>query len=1530
MVRFTATLSVGCWQEVSYLSNQQKRVIMSAKTFGPRFIPSDFIGPLATHYPDRADLFQQLVGSLFKEIFSQRASLSATKGKDGAIDVFVEKVSDDDELFLDLYFPLIVECKEHDDTLDGVVKNIFSARDKLLQKLAQHAESGWDGDYQPWKNTRGYLYCVSAVLKQDVRERLTNSIRDFFLQNPNQFSPPIENILVRDWNDIAELLNRYPRLADMWLGTDLPCILGYDDYKKTLSGFKSYLMEDNLPFVFPDKNDPADPQNIYEFLSNESEKPGILLIGAGGSGKTRTCFEVATIAHNNGWRVLHVMSEEPQITLSILQDIVLQGKTKTLLVIDYLDKMGALDFGAIKSRLIPEATGRGIQVSLLANARPAMLQKIPSGNDALFEKRTLDITSRSLAIASKIQASIAPKALLKLGQEKISELCGNRPIIGMFIARELERYAQENRLTDTIIFGFRQGDLKGWIRKRLEEDKLLEYDVSHPLVPSKPQKIMISVAAAFAATPLQKSEIVSVIEKTLVQSLYEGDADEIAPQIVDSLIQFGWLEDNGFEVVTAHDVITDELLESTLYDDYQSVRPDSVIDTVLVSALLIPRVFGRFSVSLDRIIGQKISDGLAETELLKTLSKWLFTNAGSIGEAFQGSDVDEVSYALGAVITSFAWKDTVIDIWDQLINPWLTINACAPEVRHLLYRGLKGLPFGKADIVEKIAKDWLDVNLKSIDASYVLAPLIGREDLSLNIDAVITQSMQWLEKYGSNADAMFVLTELLKLEEQNVHFGEVITQSMQWLEKHGSNAEARFILTELLKREDQNAFFGEVITQSMQWLEKYGRSVEAEFVLTGLLKRENLKGNDDKVITQSMQWLEKHGSNAEARFILTELLKREDQNAFFGEVITHSMQWLETHGSNEEARFVLKELLKRENLKGKDDKVITHSMKWLETHGSSAEADFVLKELLLRQDLNGHLEEVIAHSLHWLKKYGVILDAQFVLKELLKEADLRGHEEEVVIQSMQWLEKHGNSAHADFVLKELLKREDQNPHFFAVISHSMQWLEKHVSSAEADFILKELLKREDVEGNFGEVIKHSLKWLENYGCGAEAGFVLKELLKRSDLKGHEAAVIGVSMQWLEKHKSRPEARFLLTELLKREKQAESQGHMEELIKHSMLWLEQHDIILEAGFVLTELLKRVKQAELKGYKEELIKHSMQWLEEHDVILAAGFVLTELLKRVKQAESQVHKEELIKHSVRWLEKHDVSVEAEFVLTELLKRNDLVHFGADYSRLSLKWVEKHGSSLEARFVLTELLKRGELRSHEADVIGMSIQWLGNHGHIESAEFVLTGLLKRDDLKSYFEEVIKHSLQWLEKHGISAKAGFVLQSVLKRQDLDQYAELAIKYAIIWLEKNVGRDTACFVIAPLLWQKNLRINTELIIDYAIIWLEKYGLTRNAGYIFFPLLYRQDMGDKKQLIANRSCDWLRMYNNPDLKNVISVLRLLLCNTGVSDGVWRELANYFFGWLDHHKVSLDSKFIDALRDRSHCLTDEERGLLIREK
>jgi hypothetical protein len=985
------------------------------------------------------------------------------------------------ETFMGLPFPLIVECKDHDDNLGNVVRNVEAGWTRVQEKLSRQATEGWIGTYQPWKRARGYLYCISAVLPhQQAREELGASISGFFSALSASQKPSIEQSRVLDWSDLHPLFNELPRLCDAWLGVGLEGLVGHNDYEAGLTGFREYLRQDKLPYLYPSLANLTHPEKILADLTQEAGSGGIMIVGAGGVGKTRVCFEVAKLANQQGWRVLHVIPGEPAVTTAELGDIVLRGNTRILLVFDYLDQIGGIDWGTVRHRLMPNAKLRSLHLALLANARPGILQHRNKDRDSLFRKVDLVLTDQREQIAAHMQATLAPKASAILGMTRVLELCGNRPIIGMFIARELERYAGAGTLDETVASRLRGGDLQGWIRKRFQEDRLLP-EGTEELLPPTPRPVMTAAAAALSASPLRSNELVTVIEMTLA-ACGEPEAVENAPLLLSSLFRSGWIEPRGIELDAPHNVVADELLELTLCDrDWQTVRPGQE-EKVLVSALHSPRVMGRFSVSLDRVLGQpEFPEALGE-RFRETVSRWLVRHADTIGRKLTTSDPDEVSYALGAVVTGVALGSATLNNWDALVAPWLLQSSRKREARHLLYRGLKHLPAGKSDQLIDIALGWLNAHPALLEATFVLAPLLARHDLGDRAQDAVTAALVWLAENPTAIEAKFFFNRLLARQDLGDRAQDVITATLRWLTENPTVLEARFVLQPLLARQDLGERAQDAVTAALRWLEENPTVFEAGFVLQFLLARQDLEERAQDAVTAAFGWLAENPTVLQAGYVLPPLLARQDLGERGKDAVKAALRWLTENPTVLQAGYVLPPLLARKKY---IQEVVTAALRWLERHFETQDAEFVLGKML-GSNLLSKVQRVpcIRLAIYRINKAISTPEVSFLLKYILKEKYLSDTDKEQALTlALEWLRRHSSEREIDFVFKKLLRNSKIEDSVWREVSdYAFAWLRRTTLADDRDHTLNSLMTRTRLltleEKNF--LRDDAIRWLDAF------------------------------------------------------------------------------------------------------------------------------------------------------------------------------------------------------------------------------------------------------------------------------------------------------------------------------------------------------------------------------------------------------------------------------------------------------------------
>jgi hypothetical protein len=986
-----------------------------------------------------------------------RVSVAPTKGRDGAIDAFVEE-GDGSAALADLTAPQIIECKYHDDQLPGVQANVRAGWSRVAEKLTRQAGLGWPGAFQPWRRTRSYVYCVSAVLaNQQERDKLQNAISTCFEALPADQRPPIEAIRILDWGDLRHWLDTLPRVADGWLGTSLPLVPSHGEYCASLTGFRRYLQPEVLPFIAPEEGANTQPEAILSRLEALAGSGGVLLKGVGGVGKTRTALEVGHRAEAKGWRVLHALPGEPGVTVEELREVLLSGSAPTLLVFDYLDQMPNLDLGSLLGRLLPEAQRRGIRLALLANMRPAALRQGNGARDTLFKKEnwlSLEPSAQQkLQINDSVLDRLAPRAVGLLGKERVRELCGTRPILALFIAVELERRALAGSLAWAIGANMRGGDLLGWLRRRMVEDKLV-VEEGMDFLPPEPTPQLIAAAAMLAAAPLVRE---AMVEVGRTASREAGGAEaRLAEKTLTGLLQLGWLEDIGLELVAAHDVVADEVLAEVLWDQVDDNLREWVLPWCLAPARGCARVLGRYATALSRLLGAE--ETKADAALGAQANQWLRKEAAGLGQALAATEASESAYALGALVSLPIWAGESVANWHPLVAPWLASHGLHLAARHLLYKGLRSIPTNAAPDLLDAAMTWCARYLDLSLASYGLGPLLGRDDLGGHAAKAIDLALGWLERFHQAEEARYVIPSLLGRTELGDREPEAIDFALGWLENFQQAPEAKFVLQPLLERTDLGEQAPQAIQRALGWLASFQQAPEAGFVLRPLLECTDLGEQAPQAIQRALGWLASFQQAPEARFVLQPLLECTDLGEQAPQAIQRALGWLENFQQAPEAGFVLRPLLECTDLGGHELRLIQLALIWLARFHKTYGAGFVLEPLMGHADSGKQADQVFDFSLAWLEIFHQKKSAQFVFMALLGCADHRANAPKVIGFALAWLEQFSLHWRAKDVFQRLLLHPDLGSHAPRLTILALAWLKEYKQTQTVKSLIDILLQ----------------------------------------------------------------------------------------------------------------------------------------------------------------------------------------------------------------------------------------------------------------------------------------------------------------------------------------------------------------------------------------------------------------------------------------------------------------------------------------
>jgi hypothetical protein len=1322
----------------------------------------------------------------------------ATDGQDGSIDIFIDSDVPKSLLSLALQGPVIVECKANDDTGPSVIERVNRAWKKVEEKLRRQAALGWPDLFRPWADARSYLYVTSAVLPHEAaRQDLEKAISGFFAELRRGGRSEIAQVYVADWTDLRALLDQQTRVGDDWLGTGSSALVAHEHWKASAAtGFGRYLAE--IPFVPPVESDPTHPDRLFEQTASRAQMGGVLLIGPGGIGKTRRLFEVAKIAHERGFRVLHAIQGDVPLKHEDLSAEVLSGPGDVLVVCDYLDRL-QLDFASVRRRLLPEAERRGLRITFLASARTAReVRRKPEDADFFTVVELRSDAAHARRIVQKMRIDLAPKATAVLGVERIDAIAGQRPIIALFVFLELERRAAAGQLDEGQLLDIRGGELFSWLRSRLTEDSLVVRVSPSALEADRVEPRLIAAAAVLAAAPAAEAALhalaLNVLQRVAKNEALPSPKSRDAERIVHGLKELGWLENDGGQLSVIHDVVTDQIFAESLRDAEARLR-DDVLEMILAPAADSAHLLGRVALAVRRLLS---SGGAFERALQVGAGRWFEGASAGIGRALEAATATDAAYAINSMFCGPPWIESALARWDETIEPWRRRHGNDEASWSAFFALLprKDLPRNRASGVTQSAMAWLGQHGSCEEAATVLISLLTRIDLDQDTESrAATVALLWHDKNHDSGLAGIVLGVLL---EERHSLGESATsrvaQAVLSLFGQGNDApNAGFPLAMLVGRTDlAPEILSNATDTAVAWLDKHRDADDAGFVLAALIDRTDLESSlGTDAIPTAFSWCEAHPKALATGLLLGALLGRDDlrstetQRAF-----SSTWAWIWSHRDDFEVIFALRQVFGLDSLTPEIlSEASTLALVWVEKYGDYPQAPLLLISLLGRADLEPAIAARAADAtLSWCKARRTDPTAGVILSVLLDRKDLTPDLLELALDLLDADTGKGLAFAA--LSAALLVRGDRGDVEASILERitieAAAQLEKSPKDDESGFLLAGFLGRSDLaESIFVRTQECALTWLKSRREEPEALMVLAALLRRSDLdKTAARGAIGAALPWLELHHRSYFAITVLQFLLSRD-DLEPTDRLSATTS-ALSWLERHGRRQEALAILQHLARLLPDA--SPTSRRILRASSMWLDLHGLSVQDAVLLQELLRYASIGTPEVRQFALA--ALAWLEQHGGEPAAPGVVRALLTRRDLDEdIVVRAANEGIAWLGGADRGEEAIWVLHELLivplrlgGAGALLAPVTTRIASS--WVVQYGVVEGAALVLYGLLVRADLPpENVASTIHQAFVWLESRGDSQFAYLVLRGVLGRLDLEpEDLARAVRLTFSWL----------------------------------------------------------------------------------------------------------------------------------------------------
>ncbi|MFF0223976.1 trypsin-like peptidase domain-containing protein [Streptomyces sp. NPDC004629] len=1153
-------------------------------------------------------------------------------------------------------------------------------------------------------------------------------------------------------------------LADVGLP---PLPSGIRTHRQTLtrnSNRDKYLTDDQIRFVSPGEGHQADPDNLLTRLTAASapgsKSLGVVLVGAAGTGKTRTCFEVAARADRQGWTVLHLAPKKP-ITAEELTGVVRDMHARNrdvLLVLDYLDGYEHLDLFDFADEVREESTSSA-RLACIASLRPGAVPRA----EALGRLRFLDQVEVSQegehqkAVATRIINSVARKAVDAYGTERIAAVCGHRPVLTLLIARAIESRVGDGGQEALDLSGLRSvQDLSYWLRERTGEE----------LRDSRTDLLASAVAAS--CCPQEKKAVEAAVGAFLDLHQDRGfDAGRIG--VVGHLCKLGWLFASEGDVLDViHDFVADELLQQALLPRAGRLEADAAAR--MFSAFLTSTHTFRLAADTVRRWSADL-DPAVRDDVRRVCAQWLADRSGPAERLAAEADLEETGRTLLTLLSGPPWQSGVIASWDTLVRPWLgRAEAEGPRpARTLFANAIRNTSDAVPARLASAALAWQADNRHQLyEVRPVLEALLRAPGVSAeHLDKAAEEAVEWLRHPVLKGSLSLASALLARSDLPEDRIAQAVDAGLGVAGRRLPAAATAHVLRALLCREDlADDHRGRALKLAFDWLRLHPDADTATFVLAELLKRDDLDGSRTRgVIDRSLNWLASHGTSPMASFVLRGLLEHPALRGKPADTVAGlACAWLAEHGTSHEATFVLDPLLVRVPVPGGTYDAVGPALAWLAEHSRRGDAYFVLRRLLENTELSpGAAASAAEHAVRWLAtgQHGTQDVAKWVLAPLLKRRGLPDADRHCAA-GVRWLDSPANLSgdDASFVLQPLLAHPRLDPHSETAARHALTWLRDHAESPNISYVLQHLLPLDArialndsgalADGTGVDTVGAALGWLTagTRGTSPQARFVLEPLLKHPAV-GARAAPLALA--WLSEHDNAlgNTASFVLEALLicpglAEEPQAEG-------LRFALDWLEIHHTAENAQRILKRLPGcRVSDQELRRRTVErvldCVGHGHMVLAKEKLPALCRLGLVPLPEATRAVLVDLALQEACGGE-------PISSRGKKVLRALLARTDLDpdRAGAVAAR-ARKWLdEQDGFSPFTGAILGPLLDPrlpASEQTERAAVVDMALGWLETYAGCRYAGHVLAALLEGPGLtRPQTDDCLAKAADWLSR---------------------------------------------------------------------------------------------------------------------------------------------------------------------------------------
>ena len=884
------------------------------------------------------DAFQGFLGELLAPQLPGIATWSAA-GKDGGIDLRAPGAKQ-----------TVVEAKVvGSDGLSSIAPRWKKTRDNLNRNLATpDGPPKGQSQYAPWYDKGNpigaYWFCTTASFANAAQEdKLQKEIETFFRETLGTM-PHLDHLAdiqveILGWNKLASQVK--PHHLFRWFRQSRPMGLKPLEESTDERRFHAYLTNARLPYYSRAQQlqrhpaapglDIPDEQALLDSLADD-DGHGMVVVGAGGVGKTRLTLELTWRARDAGWTVLRVGR---RLAPGVLEDLAAQLSPADHLIVwlDYVETQA--DFAELVERIGDLNDSQGLNLRFLASCRTSYLPSL----QAVYDYHLVDLSPPDGTAAwldAHRRATVAH--ILRQGGLVASgpalTLCGDVPVLAVFLS-----WLKAQGRTADLQSLLGEKDFGDWLIKRLEQT-----------FPG--EGIQPKLATLMGLLPLGTG--------TLAVS------DEPMAVLVHSLAADGWIErlpkndDEAERWVPPHDVFADQIMIAWLRRipntrrDFapallRAAAVHDACDSALTSLQRVAPYFGLNSSEWATILIEACRVNpdswrrhrglLLRTSLLEPKDKiQLIHSLPGFWENIAG-DMD-VAMPLGW-LCRWATKVAAVPLDDDLMEDLTAAIQTASQgmLRNNfpLTHGLRLAP----SLLAGRALAWLEANPTQFQTHFLVVAWL---ECGLGVAKIRATMQTWAQTYCHAYHLTFLAGAWLDAGGEC----ELVRKPIgSWLDKHAQHEDAQFVYKAWLDAGGEHELVHKPIGS---WLDKHAQHENAQFVYKAWL---DAGGECELVHRPIGSWLEKHTLHEAAGFVFKSWLQARGD---FAHVRDHCFGWLHEHRENPDAVYPLKFIVRIDDL---PHDTVCDILAWCKANASNEDAIWRLAAISLYLRDQAHAVEAL-------------------------------------------------------------------------------------------------------------------------------------------------------------------------------------------------------------------------------------------------------------------------------------------------------------------------------------------------------------------------------------------------------------------------------------------------------------------------------------------------------------------------------------------------------------------------------------------